>query len=117
MSGFNGDIEQWYFMAGEGSWVGPEAAPCEVEGSCSINPPKEENCVYLYEECNFGGRSSYICDNSPFTDIDYEVKSIAIPEDTTVYVYNMPCFNGESAEITETISCLNTNDGEEDIDF
>lgn len=53
----------------------------------------------------------------PFTNIDYEVKSILVPEGQSVFLYNNPCFNGESAEITASIECLNTVEGEEDIDF
>lgn len=40
-----------------------------------------------------------------------------LPDATTVYLYNLPCFHGQSAEISETITCLDTTDGEEDIDF
>lgn len=53
----------------------------------------------------------------PFTNIDYEVKSISVPDGSTIYLYNNPCFNGESAEITESIECLSTVEGDEDIDF
>jgi len=44
----------------------------------------------------------------PFTDIDYDVKSIAVPDGQTVYLYNNPCFNGESAEVSASIECMDT---------
>lgn len=103
-------------MAGIGSWIDPDTVDCEVENCYEINP-YEDNCVYLYSECDFQGTENKVCDNSPFIDVDFEVKSIYLPDETTAYLYNMPCFNGESAEISQSISCLNTTEGEEDIDF
>lgn len=117
--GFNGDIEQWYFEAGDGAWqIDPEVT-CEIE-PCGILPcagDECDKCVILYSECNFAGSYVEVCDNMPFTNIDYDVKSIAVPDGQTVYLYNNPCFNGESAEISLSIECLNTTEGEEDIDF
>jgi len=120
--GFNGDIEQWFFEAGSGAFQIDPSTECEI-GSCIIDPCDAsiegmcDECVILYSECNYGGSEIEVCDNMPFTNIDWEVKSIAVPEGNSVYLYNNPCFNGESAEISESIECLSTIQGEEDIDF
>jgi len=52
-----------------------------------------------------------ICADTPFTDIDYEVKSVKVPEGKTIYLYNLPCFNGQNARFAEDVECL------EEIDF
>lgn len=103
--GFEGDIEQWYFVYGEGTWENPDYASCENNDYCDIASLKE-TCVTLYSECNYEGTKSVICNDTPFTDVDYEVKSILLPEDETVWLYNMPCFQGETAEISASIDCL-----------
>jgi hypothetical protein len=41
-------------MAGDGSWKLPETVDCEFPGAC-ITPPLEEECVILYEYCNYEG--------------------------------------------------------------
>lgn len=119
--GFNGDIEQWFFEAGTGAFIIDPSVECEPGINCIKDPCLDEElcdaCVILYSDCNYGGDYVEVCENTPFTNIDYEVKSIAVPDGNTVYLYNNPCFNGESAEITESIECLNTVQGEEDIDF
>lgn len=100
LPGFEGDIEQWYFECGDGTWTNDPVVPCgDNDEFCNVYPDTD-GCVILYEECNFQGKSSRICNDQPFTDVDYEVKSIAVPELTTVYLYNMPCFNGESAAVS-----------------
>jgi len=52
--------------------------------------------------------STRICNDTPFTDIDYEVKSLVVPSDKHIYLYNMPCFNGLDAEFTHDVACLET---------
>lgn len=95
--GFEGDIEQWYFECGEGTWQNDPVVPCDDPSACGID---DGDCVILYEDCDYQGRQTNICSDQPFTDINYEVKSILVPDGKTVYLYNMPCFNGESAEIS-----------------
>jgi len=120
--GFNGDIEQWFFEAGSGAWQIEPTVDCESGTTCIFDPCLNEpelceECVYLYSECNYAGSYTQVCGDMPFTNIDYEVKSIAVPDGQSVYLYNNPCFNGESAEISYSIECLNTAEGSEDIDF
>jgi hypothetical protein len=81
-------------MAGDGSWIIPEVIDCEFPGACVEPPVDPEECVYLYELCDFAGLNTRICNDTPFTDIDYEVKSVKVPEGKTIYLYNLPCFNG-----------------------
>jgi hypothetical protein len=69
-----------------------------------------EQCIILYAECDFTGFSTRICDDTPFTDIDYEIKSLTVPEGMNVYLYNMPCFNGLDAEFTHDVACLEAID-------
>merc|ERR1711939_930859 len=84
-----------------------ETIDCELVGSCEPEEEGEE-CVVLYADCDYKGMSTRICDDAPFTDIDYEVKSITVPTDKHIYLYNMPCFNGMDAEFTHDVSCLET---------
>lgn len=81
-------------MAGDGSWVIVDDIDCEDLGNCVEPEPETETCVFLYAECGYSGMNTRICADTPFTDIDYEVKSIKVPEGRSVYLYNMPCFNG-----------------------
>jgi len=93
-------------MAGEGSWVKIGEAGCEdVFENCEA-PTETHFCVMLYSECGYTGMNTKICDDTPFTDIDYEVKSIKVPEDRTIYLYNLPCFNGQNAQFTQDVECL-----------
>jgi len=80
-------------MAGAGSWIIPGEVDCEFLDSCPPGPVSQE-CVILYAECDYEGMNTRICEDTPFTDIDYEVKSIRVPTDKTIYLYNLPCFNG-----------------------
>lgn len=93
-------------MAGMGSYKTPDAADCEIPGSCDVNPVTDDTCVYLYSDCNYAGTSTKICGDQPFTDIDYVVMSVKIPEDQTIYLYNMPCFNGNTVEVSQNLDCL-----------
>jgi len=81
-------------MAGDGSWIIPQTVDCEFPGACDTPVDEHDLCVLLYEECNYEGINTRICADTPFTDIDYEVKSIRVPEGRTIYLYNLPCFNG-----------------------
>jgi len=81
-------------MAGDGSWIVPGEVDCEFLNSCPPSGPPSSPCVFLYAECDYTGMNIKICEDTPFTDIDYEVKSILVPEGSTIYLYNMPCFNG-----------------------
>jgi len=92
-------------MSGPGSWIIPGEVDCEFLNSC---PPTGTPtvCVTLYAECGFEGMRTKICEDTPFTDIDYEVKSIKVPEDRTIYLYNLPCFNGQNAQFTQDVECL-----------
>jgi len=65
---------------------------------------------YLICRLDYKGMFTRICDDTPFTDIDYEVKSITVPENKTIYLYNMPCFNGLDAEFTHDVACLDQID-------
>lgn len=48
-----------------------------------------------------------ICSDSPFTDIDYEVRSLKVPAGKTIYLYNLPCFNGQNARFKDgDVDCL-----------
>lgn len=107
-AGFNGDIQQWYFMAGEGTWEVPDVTECEdpTDDDCTIFPTDDSSCVILYSECNYSGDYTKICEDTPFTDIDYEVYSIEVPESKTIYLYNQPCFNGQVAIVTQSQECL-----------
>jgi hypothetical protein len=75
-------------MAGHGSWIIPGTVPCETIKSCEPERPvdpndpdyEDDNCVLLYSLCNYTGLNTRICADTPFTDIDYEVKSVKIPE-------------------------------------
>jgi len=51
-----------------------------------------------------------ICNDTPFTDIDYEVKSVKIPSGRTIYLYNLPCFNGQNAQFSASVECLDNID-------
>jgi hypothetical protein len=104
--GFQGEIQQWYFMAGEGSWIIPGEVECEFPGGCDEPEPEDETCVILYAGCDYEGMNTRICSDTPFTDIDYEVLSIKVPEGRTIYLYNMPCFNGQNAQFTTSVNCL-----------
>lgn len=59
-------------MSGAGSWILPNSVDCEDFALCEpdVIPPQ---CVILYSECDFTGASTRICDDTPFTDFDYEV--------------------------------------------
>lgn len=81
-------------MAGHGSWVNIGEIDCEELGNCDEPEEEETTCVILYAECGYEGMNTRICKDTPFTDIDYEVKSIKVPEGHTIYLYNLPCFNG-----------------------
>jgi len=59
-------------MSGDGSWILPEEIECADLGGCPTPPPVEE-CVTLWSECDYKGVSTRICDDTPFTDFDYEV--------------------------------------------
>jgi len=97
-------MREWYFVAGEGSWTIPNVVDC-TDPECGVTPI-EENCVILYSECNFKGENTRICSDSPFTDIDYEVKSISIPNSKTIYLYNLPCFKGKNAKFSQDVKCI-----------
>jgi len=86
----------------------PEEIPCEEDG-CPV-PTNDPGCITLFAECDFKGFSTRICDDTPFTDIDYEIKSITVPDNKNIYLYNMPCFNGLDAEFTHDVACLDTID-------
>jgi len=53
--------------------------------------------------------STRICDDTPFVDFDYEVKSITVPTGKTIYLYNLPCFNGLDAEFSADVECIDYN--------
>jgi len=75
--GFEGDIEEWYFEFGDGTWESPDYVDCEVDSTyCATYG--QDDCVDLYSECNFEGTRTRLCADTPFTDINYEVKSIDI---------------------------------------
>jgi len=93
-------------MAGSGSYKTPDAADCEIPGSCDVNPVVDETCVYIYSECNYAGTSTKICGDTPFTDIDYVAMSVKIPDNEVIYLYNMPCFNGNTVQLSESVDCL-----------
>lgn len=95
-------------MNGSGSIPLPGEIPCEEDG-CPT-PAEGPGCITLFSECEFKGFSTRICDDTPFTDIDYEIKSITVPEGKNIYLYNMPCFNGLDAEFTHDIACLDNID-------
>lgn len=60
--GFEGDIEKWYFECGDEGviQIDPEA-PCEDESYyCNVVP---DECVDLYEECDYQGRHTKICND------------------------------------------------------
>lgn len=106
-------------MVGDGAWETPDVVLCEDpnDPDCTIAPTEDEECVYLFSECNFLGTQTKVCDNTPFTDIDYEVLSIIVPDDSCVYLYNLPCFNGMNAEVCETKDCFTDIGGLEFTNF
>jgi len=69
-------------------------------------PEEPEACVILYSECKYQGTSLRVCKDQAFTNIDYEIKSLSVPEGGNIYLYNMPCFNGKNAHFTKSIECL-----------
>jgi len=77
----------------------PDTIDCTDPEGCEPGPetpyPTDDgDCVLLYEDCDYQGMNTRICKDTPFTDIDYEVKSVKVPEGKTIYLYNLPCFNG-----------------------
>lgn len=108
--GFHGQIQQWYFVAGNGAYKIVTEIPDCIENPngdyCVVPPTGEEECIILYEYCNYQGQNSRICADTPFTDIDYEVKSIKMVSPRHVYLYNLPCFHGENAEFSASVQCL-----------
>lgn len=101
-------MQKWFFVAGEGSF--PEATKELIPEEKDIPDMEDKECIILYEECNFKGQSSRICSDAPYTDIDYEVLSIKIPDGKNAYLYNMPVFNGKSAFFKESKECLKNVD-------
>lgn len=96
-------------MAGTGSWSTPDVVSCQGP-ECDIAEEEDDDCIIVYEECAYTGRNTRICANTPFTDIDYEVKSLKVPEGKTIYLYNLPCFNGQNAQFTGSVECLDKVD-------
>jgi len=92
-------------MAGTGSYTTPDVTDC-IDWPCDVNPVTDTSCVYLYSECNYAGTATKICSDAPFTDIDYVVMSVKVPDDQTVYLYNLPCFNGNTVEVSQNLDCL-----------
>jgi len=105
-AGFEGDIQDWYFLAGTGAYTTPSDAECEIPGSCDVNPIEDSSCAYLYSECDFAGTSTKICSSSPYTDIDYVVMSVKVPDNQIIYLYNLPCFNGNTVTLSQDIDCI-----------
>lgn len=94
-AGFDGDIQSWWFLAGDGIIDVPDYDDCEFDAdSCAIPPAPVDACMVLWSDCYLEGVSTKICGDQPFTDIDYEVKSIYVDSGVTGYLYNLPCFNG-----------------------
>merc|ERR1712227_581617 len=71
-----------------------------------MGPSEETECIVLYADCDFKGMSTRICDDTPFVDFDYEVHSITVPLGKTIYLYNLPCFQGLNAEFTNDVPCI-----------
>jgi len=92
-------------MAGDPTLIKDDPVDCEQPGECDPTPV-DENCIILYADCEYKGFSTRICGDEPFTDIDYEVKSLKVPKNKTIYLYNMPCFNGQDAQFSKDVACL-----------
>lgn len=43
-------------------------------------------CVELFNKCRFHGKMLEVCDEEPVT--DFKVKSVWLPDDTVVYLYD-----------------------------
>lgn len=111
VAGFQGDIERWYFITGDDAWTTPDVIDCEED--CDPIASNEDNCISLFSECAYEGIETEICGDTPFTDIDYEVLSIKLNVNNPVpiYLHNLPCYNGQEAEITQDVECIESGDG------
>lgn len=80
IAGFEGILSEWNIEFGDEAWVDPDEVYCEgnriYDTNCFDNPDSDGTCVMLYSECDYKGDVFEACNDTPFTNIDWEVKSI-----------------------------------------
>jgi len=69
----------------------------------------DEECAEIYENCNYSGDSLTICtkeDNVPKAGWNKPVKSIRVPQDKVLKLYNLENLKGWSVRVEESIECV-----------
>lgn len=57
----------------------------------------------MYELPEYQGANLRLCGDSPFTDVEWVVGSLYVPDGHNVYLYNLPCFNGQNANFSASV--------------
>lgn len=69
----------------------------------------DEDCIIFYSECNFKGSQYEFCkDTESFASakIDIPIKSIKIPESTSLIGYESEHYKGGKIEFKESVECI-----------
>lgn len=70
----------------------------------------DDECAEIFEECNYQGDSLTICtfeNNVPKnTGWNKPVKSIKVPKDKTLKLYNLENLKGWTVRVDESIDCV-----------
>jgi hypothetical protein len=77
------------------------------DGSCQA--PRV--CAILYSECNYGGASYNLCDQSPNFQKDQVppvIKSVKVPPNGKVTLFEQNDYGGRSVVYTESQPCIDT---------
>ncbi len=48
---------------------------------------KQDDCIILYSKCNYEGDTVNICEDTPELTVEFEIKSIYIPDGKDFYLY------------------------------
>lgn len=71
--------------------------------------PANPNCITLYDQCNYEGKSKQICQNTPnLTNVQWTgpIKSVKIPANMTMKVYQSNDYLGQSYSLKGDQACL-----------
>ncbi|CAD8081865.1 unnamed protein product [Paramecium sonneborni] len=66
----------------------------------------DQNCAYLYSECDYQGQEVKICDNKAKLDYNGQIKSIRLPKDAVFTLYGKEEFEGKRFRIESSKQCM-----------